>query len=237
MASNDHIVTGDGKAVPVRAPVDEDKMVTIPVRLPVARELNEGHGKVYSRPDRTLARCLGITGGCPECKRDYALLWESFKGTRVRIFIPGFTAPDEQGAIEKTAEEREHERLVDYARKWLDTVPDKGMQMFDLILHSYNTAQVKGWHDGKRTLVEELALMHTEISEAVEETRKPQQPMLVIGCDGDGQKPGGLAVELADTIIRICDTAMYRKIPLIEALVAKMRYNLTRPVRHGGKEL
>jgi len=51
----------------------------------------------------------------------------------------------------------------------------------------------------------------------------------------EGDKPVGFAVELADTLIRICDLAESAGIDLNAALKIKMNYNATRPWRHGGK--
>lgn len=50
-------------------------------------------------------------------------------------------------------------------------------------------------------------------------------------------KPIGIAVELADVLIRIADTCGRYNIPLEEALKLKLAYNKTRPHRHGGKKL
>ena len=48
-------------------------------------------------------------------------------------------------------------------------------------------------------------------------------------------KPVGVASELADVIIRVLDIADEFDIPVIEAILEKHDYNLTRPYRHGGK--
>jgi len=71
-------------------------------------------------------------------------------------------------------------------------------------------------------------LMHSELSEACEGARKnlmddkcPQFEMEV--------------VELADCVIRIIDHAAARKLPIAEAIIAKMRMNEGREAMHGGK--
>ncbi len=78
-----------------------------------------------------------------------------------------------------------------------------------------------------------LCLMHSEISEALEEYRKPfgniQQITLNQG------KPVGFPIELADLLIRVFDTAAAFEINLAEAIRIKMEYNRTRPHRHGDK--
>lgn len=101
---------------------------------------------------------------------------------------------------------------------------------------AHQTATEKGWHDEPRTLVEEIALMHSELSEAVEEIRAGHSPTLIYYA-GDNEKPEGVAVELADVLIRIFDSCAERGIPLVEALALKQAYNRTRPHRHGGRAL
>lgn len=75
---------------------------------------------------------------------------------------------------------------------------------------------------------------HAEISEAWEEYRKygwrPERFMY-----RENGKPEGIAVELADVLIRIFDTCAAYDVPLADALILKMAYNTTRPQRHGGK--
>lgn len=98
---------------------------------------------------------------------------------------------------------------------------------------SYKTAMEKGWWDQPRTIPELIALMHSELSEALEDYRT-QEMLAVIDPSG---KPIGLPVELADVIIRIADMCGYFNIPLEKALEMKLKYNTTRPYRHGGKLL
>lgn len=44
-----------------------------------------------------------------------------------------------------------------------------------------------------------------------------------------------LEVELADAVIRIMDYAHARSLDIAGAIIAKMGYNQTHPMRHGGK--
>ena len=54
---------------------------------------------------------------------------------------------------------------------------------------------------------------------------------------GDGEKPEGIAVELADCIIRILDYCGKEDIDVESILKLKHDYNKTRPYKHGGKKI
>lgn len=73
---------------------------------------------------------------------------------------------------------------------------------------------------------EKLALMHSEISEALEADRKELQSDKI-------PEFSGIEEELADLLIRVLDFSAYHELRLGEALAAKMRYNLNRPFKHG----
>jgi NTP pyrophosphatase (non-canonical NTP hydrolase) len=48
-------------------------------------------------------------------------------------------------------------------------------------------------------------------------------------------KPEGVGSELADIVIRVMDLSRRTKIDIVAEIRRKMRYNATRPHRHGGK--
>lgn len=96
----------------------------------------------------------------------------------------------------------------------------------------HKTATEKGWWEKPRPVPECLCLIHSEISEALEEYRKGYA---AVTYNGEGNKPEGMPVELADAVIRIMDLCEYLSIDLAAAIKAKMAYNETRPYRHGGK--
>lgn len=110
------------------------------------------------------------------------------------------------------------------------------MKINELIYEAHRMAVEKGWWEKDRSPGECIALMHSELSEALEEIRKPQAPMNE-NWIGEGGKPEGVPAELADTIIRIADFCGRHNIDLESAIAQKMAFNSTRPHRHGGRIL
>ena len=97
---------------------------------------------------------------------------------------------------------------------------------------AHKNACEKGWHDKPRELPELLCLVHSEVSEALEDYRAGRDPQETYYEEG---KPCGIPSELADVVIRIADIAGHYGIDLEQAVCDKMAYNRTRSFRHGGK--
>lgn len=91
-----------------------------------------------------------------------------------------------------------------------------------------------GWWDEERGFPEVLALIHSEVSEALEEYRNGRLPTEVY--TGNNGKPEGIPIELADVIIRVLDYCAYAGIDIENVLEVKHEYNKSRPYRHGGKK-
>jgi NTP pyrophosphatase (non-canonical NTP hydrolase) len=90
----------------------------------------------------------------------------------------------------------------------------------------------KGWTTTGRSFGDQMALIHTEVSESFEEYRNGRAPDVTYYTDG---KPEGIPSELADIIVRVLDTAGEFGIDMDEIMTEKLAYNRTRPHRHGGK--
>lgn len=133
----------------------------------------------------------------------------------------------------------------------------------ELVTRAHDNAVKHGFWDPPLDFGTAIALIHSELSEALEEVRAGR-PALYFPCNAGGvcvddqsdpgvtcgsrvwkagdppdacsarsKKPEGYAVELADAVIRIADLCGHLGIDLGEALELKMKYNEGRPYKHG----
>lgn len=129
------------------------------------------------------------------------------------------------------------------------------MSLNDLAQQINKTARDHGFWEADRNFGEMLALIHSEVSEALEEHRSGNpnvwymhgkdcalatgavqqlrssiQPFAGCSCT---PKPEGTAVELADALIRILDTMHSLDVDIDKVVAEKMAYNDSRPYKHG----
>lgn len=103
----------------------------------------------------------------------------------------------------------------------------------------HQNAKNKGFYDGplgQRTdlrIASMLALVHSEVSEALEDVRKGHMKTEI---ESDG-KPVGFPSELADIVIRVLDMAEWMGIDMNAVMKLKHDYNCTREYRNGNKRL
>jgi NTP pyrophosphatase (non-canonical NTP hydrolase) len=124
---------------------------------------------------------------------------------------------------------------LDDSRIYLDTEGYKvSRHIEDMVAFCHSLAHAKGFWDNKegrydyqsRNVGELIALIHSELSEALEGHRKDSM---------DDHLPNRkmLEVELADAVIRIFDMAGGLSLDIGGAIIEKLKYNLGRPDKHG----
>ena len=95
----------------------------------------------------------------------------------------------------------------------------------------FELARAKGWHERPVGIVEQVALLHSECSEALESFRNKE----AISWTDEKGKPQGVASEFADIFIRLGDYAIRNSIDLEWEIERKLQFNATREHRHGNK--
>lgn len=166
----------------------------------------------------------GETALCPHCGIDSVIPLDGFSGWEkeevlLEMHEHYFGVTKERKEMKKVDELTE---LVVTDREPVDFAQTQK--------EAYANSVSKKFWEAPPNIPEKLALIHSEISEALEEYRDGHDLKKTYLKNG---KPEGFGVELADAVIRIMDLAENQSIDLATLIRIKMRYNATRPEKHG----
>jgi NTP pyrophosphatase (non-canonical NTP hydrolase) len=118
----------------------------------------------------------------------------------------------------------------------------------ELAKQVHENAKSKGFFDKPKNIGEMLALIHSEVSEALEADRNKQYCKMNLDAsnvlmawpsdiafqnDYKDKVKGSFEEEMADIVIRVMDMCAFKGIDLEYHIKAKMRYNSTRGRMHG----
>lgn len=121
--------------------------------------------------------------------------------------------------IAEDINDESHDRYKNFARFFNETADTAHANSVD-----------KGFWDATSDDGTKIALMHSELSEALEAVRKPELEGHI------NESHTLLEEELADTVIRIMDFASSKGMDVGGAIIAKMQFNRSRTAMHGGKK-
>lgn len=119
-----------------------------------------------------------------------------------------------------------------------------------LSIEIHQNAKDKGFYEKPPSIGERIALIHSEVSEALEADRNNQYAKMTIGTMNvlmgwtseykfkdhfELEVKDTFEDELADIMIRIMDLSAHQEIDLEGHIKAKMRFNSLREHKHGKK--
>ena len=108
------------------------------------------------------------------------------------------------------------------------------LKIFDFVKEVGENSEAHGFHTANTSAASYLALIHSEVSEVLEELRNGHGMNEIYFREGD-RKPEGAPIELADVVIRCMDMAYVFGIDLEYAITVKHEFNKSRPYLHGKK--
>lgn len=123
---------------------------------------------------------------------------------------------------------------VNKALKRLEEL-EKRISTNELVYIVHKNAVEHGWWEEKRTLPELLCLVHSEVSEVLEEFRNNKG--ITESYTNEKGKPKGIPSELADIVIRVMDICGNYGIDLEKEILNKHNFNIRRPYKHGNKKI
>jgi len=124
-----------------------------------------------------------------------------------------YSNPTTYGAIQEIA-------------KYIDDKSVRNGTILATARECFATSASKGFWDSTRNKGEQIALIHSELSEMLEAVRNP-------GQDSHCPEFSAEAIEWADAMIRLLDYGLGHGLPMLDALRAKMDFNKSRPPKHG----
>ena len=108
------------------------------------------------------------------------------------------------------------------------------MEINDMAQSAYQNARNHGfWLGAQSNLYAKIALVHSELSEALEVLRDVGRTDVEVWYREEDGKPEGFGMELADAVIRIGDMAAAAGVDLDRCIMEKMQFNTGRPFKHG----
>lgn len=112
------------------------------------------------------------------------------------------------------------------------------MKLSEMQKAAWENSERHGFHEGleNSNIPTKLMLIVAEAAEALEEFRS-NHPSARYYNPEKPDKPEGIGPELADIVIRVGDLAEMLGFDLEDEVAVKMKYNESRPYKHGGKRV